>query len=106
MSNLATVAKQIEGMCRDLEIDNALAAYEEAVAFQDTIKRLTDAQLKTILSGAYDKQARFWLEGRLNHATNEARKAYLRACGSEEEAEEVTQTNPYLETKRGDWVGD
>ena len=106
MNDLAKIARNIEGAARDLEIDNALEAYSQALTLEATMTRMDNDQLRIIMGGRYDNYARDHMNARLMQNTMNTRRAYEKALGIEEEKPEFEHVNPYHETKRGAWVGD
>ena len=107
MTDLSEIARNIEGAARDLEIDNALEAYAQALTLEATMKRMDESQLKLILGGGYSYASRDHMEARLMQNTFTTRRAYEEAAGIEDDGwKEIVPVNPYDEIKRGDWVGD
>ena len=106
MPSLSTIARNIEGAARDLEIDNALEAYSQALTLEATMKRMDNDQLRIIMGGHYDNYFREHMEARLMENTMNARRAYEAAAGIEPEVAEIVPVNPYDETQSGMWVGD
>ena len=106
MADLAAIARTIEGAARDLEIDNALEAYSQALTLESTMSRMDNDQLRIVTGGYYDKYFRDHMEWRLIQNIMTTRRAYEQAAGIEEEKPTFEHVNPYHETKRGAWVGD
>ena len=107
MTDLSAIARTIEGAARDLEIDNALEAYSQALTLECTMKRLSNAELRIVMGAHYDNYFREHMEARLMQNTMNARRDYEDAAGIEpEEMPEIEPVNPYHETQVGDYVGD